>query len=60
MLTELADVSEGPLPQVIEYQVQDVARRHGLLTVTEVACCVRAENPALLQEITRSRKRSRR
>ncbi len=55
VLTELADVSEGPLPQVIEYQVQDVARRHGLLTVTEVACCVRAENPALLQEITRSR-----
>jgi len=55
VLTELASVSEGLLPQVIEFQVQDVARRHGKLTVTEVACCVRGEDPALLQEISRSR-----
>lgn len=55
VLVELAAVSEGPLPQVIEFQVQDVARRHGQLTVTDVACCVRGEDPALLQEIARSR-----
>ncbi|NKE60958.1 hypothetical protein FXN61_30920 [Lentzea sp. PSKA42] len=56
VLARLAAVSEAPLPQVIEYQVQDVARRHGHLTVTDVASCVRAEDPALLQEISKSRR----
>ncbi|GGU36049.1 helicase-associated domain-containing protein [Lentzea flava] len=56
VLAKLAAVSEAPLPQVIEYQVQDVARRHGQLTVTDVASCVRAEDPALLQEIARSKR----
>ncbi|MFC3893275.1 helicase-associated domain-containing protein [Lentzea rhizosphaerae] len=56
VLAKLAAVSEAPLPQVIEYQVQDVARRHGQLTVTDVASCVRAEDPALLQEISRSKR----
>ncbi|WP_053733015.1 helicase-associated domain-containing protein [Nocardia sp. NRRL S-836] len=55
VLLRLGVVAEGPLPQAVEYQVQDVARRHGQLTVTEVACCVRAEDPALLQEIARTR-----
>jgi hypothetical protein len=56
VLAALAGVSEAPLPQVIEYQVQDVARRHGQLTVTDVASCVRAENPVLLQEIAKSKR----
>ncbi|MEV6242145.1 helicase-associated domain-containing protein [Lentzea sp. NPDC051838] len=56
VLRKLAAVSEAPLPQVIEYQVQDVARRHGQLTVTEVASCVRSEDPTLLQEIAKSKR----
>jgi hypothetical protein len=56
VLWQLAAVSEAPLPQVIEYQVQDVARRHGHLTVSDVTSCVRAENPALLQEIAKSKR----
>ncbi|ANZ38574.1 hypothetical protein BBK82_23440 [Lentzea guizhouensis] len=55
VLLRLTVVADGPVPQAVEYQVQDVARRHGQLTVTEVACCVRAEDPALLQEIARVR-----
>ena len=56
VLWQLAAVSEAPLPQVIEYQVQDVARRHGHLTVSEVTSCVRAEDPALLQEIVKTKR----
>ncbi|WP_439660796.1 helicase-associated domain-containing protein [Lentzea sp. HUAS TT2] len=56
VLAKLRAVSEAALPQVIEYQVQDVARRHGQLTVTDVASCVRAADPALLQEIARSKR----
>ncbi|GAB2844045.1 helicase-associated domain-containing protein [Lentzea nigeriaca] len=56
VLAKLAAVSEAPLPQVIEYQVRDVARRHGQLTVTDVASCVRSQDPALLQEIARSKR----
>jgi hypothetical protein len=56
VLARLAAVSEAPLPQVIEYQVQDVARRHGHLTVTDVASCVRAEDSTLLQEIAKSKR----
>ncbi|PWK88829.1 XPB/Ssl2-like helicase family protein [Lentzea atacamensis] len=56
LLAKLAAVSEAPLPQVIEYQVQDVARRHGQLTVTDVASCLRAEDQSLLQEIARSKR----
>ncbi|MEU7477207.1 helicase-associated domain-containing protein [Lentzea sp. NPDC042327] len=55
VLLRLGVVADGPLPQAVEHLVQDVARRHGQLTVTEVACCVRAEDPALLREIARSR-----
>jgi hypothetical protein len=56
VLWQLAAVSEAPLPQVIEYQVQDVARRHGHLTVSEVTSCVRAEDPTLLQEIVKTKR----
>ncbi|WP_112272989.1 helicase-associated domain-containing protein [Lentzea terrae] len=56
VLKKLQAVSEAPLPQVIEYQVQDVARRHGHLTVTDVASCVRSEDPMLLQEIAKAKR----
>ncbi|MDX8145097.1 helicase-associated domain-containing protein [Lentzea sp. BCCO 10_0061] len=56
VLARLNAVSEASLPQVIEYQVQDVARRHGQLTVTDVVSCVRGSDPTLLQEIARSKR----
>ncbi|MFD5829801.1 helicase-associated domain-containing protein [Lentzea sp. NPDC060358] len=56
VLTRLAAVSEAPLPQVVEHQVRDVARRHGSLTVTDVRSCVRAADSALLQEIVKSKR----
>ncbi|SDG94221.1 Helicase conserved C-terminal domain-containing protein [Lentzea fradiae] len=58
VLSRLAAVSEAPLPQVIEYQVRDVARRHGHLTVTDVKSCVRAADSALLHEISKSKRLS--
>ncbi|HEX7305724.1 helicase-associated domain-containing protein [Lentzea sp.] len=56
VLAELAAVSEAPLPQAVEYQVRDVARRHGHLTVTDVKSCVRAADSVLLQEISKSKR----
>ncbi|SEQ50135.1 Helicase conserved C-terminal domain-containing protein [Lentzea xinjiangensis] len=56
VLARLAAVAEAPLPQVVEHQVRDVARRHGQLTVTDVASCLRATDSALLQEIARSKR----
>lgn len=51
LLADLQAVAEGELPQPLEYLVRDVARRHGQVTVTTVACCVRAGDTALLEEI---------
>ncbi|MDQ7904847.1 helicase-associated domain-containing protein [Phytohabitans sp. ZYX-F-186] len=41
----------GSLPQVLEYLVGDVGRRHGQVRVRAVGCVVRADDPALLAEI---------
>jgi XPB/Ssl2-like helicase family protein len=51
VLENLERVAEGGLPQPLEYLVRDVARRHGQVGVTTVGCCVRAGDPALLEEI---------
>jgi hypothetical protein len=53
LLVDLAAVAERELPQPLDYLVRDVARRHGQINVTTVACCVRTGDPALLQEIAR-------
>ncbi|MBB2912014.1 hypothetical protein FHS43_003294 [Streptosporangium becharense] len=53
----LADLSAvGSVPQPLEYLVRDVARRHGEVTVTSVACIVQASDPALLAEIAGHRR----
>ncbi|WP_068922429.1 helicase-associated domain-containing protein [Planobispora rosea] len=57
LLADLAEV--GALPQPLEYLVRDVARRHGEVTVTTVACIVQASDPALLAEIAGHRKLGR-
>jgi len=55
LLASLAEVAENELPQPLTYLVNDVARRHGQVTVTTVACCVRTEDSALLHEIAAHR-----
>lgn len=53
LLAELGEVAGRDLPQPLEYLVRDVARQHGRISVTTVACCVRTDDPALLREIAR-------
>ncbi|GHH63247.1 hypothetical protein GCM10017673_03770 [Streptosporangium violaceochromogenes] len=56
----LADLTEvGTIPQPLDYLVRDVARRHGEVTVTTVACIVQASDPVLLAEIAGHRRLSR-
>ena len=45
----------GTLPQPLAYLVTDVARRHGAVRVREVACVLRAEDPALVAELAGAR-----
>ncbi|WP_322759032.1 helicase-associated domain-containing protein [Frankia sp. Cr2] len=51
LLSALADVSEKPLPQPLEYLVSDVGRRHGEAAVVAASCCVVVGEPALLTEL---------
>ncbi|MFE3448237.1 helicase-associated domain-containing protein [Nonomuraea sp. NPDC059194] len=57
LLAELGAV--GVIPQPLDYLVRDVARRHGEVTVTTVACIVQASDPALLAEIAQHRRLAR-
>jgi hypothetical protein len=54
LLDDLAAV--GRVPQPLTYLIHDVARRHGEVTVTSVACIVQASDPALLAEIAAHRR----
>ncbi|MDG4832091.1 helicase-associated domain-containing protein [Solwaraspora sp. WMMD1047] len=57
LLAELAAVATGGvLPQPLTYLVNDVARRHGAVRGQDVACCLRADDPALLAEIAADRR----
>lgn len=51
LLARLASVAEHGVPPTLVHLVREVARHHGRITVTPVACCVRAEDPALVSEI---------
>ncbi|WP_433254873.1 helicase-associated domain-containing protein [Streptosporangium sp. CA-135522] len=57
LLGDLAEV--GTVPQPLDYLVRDVARRHGEVTVTTVACIVQASDPVLLAEIAGHRRLGR-
>lgn len=57
LLADLAEV--GTVPQPLDYLVRDVARRHGEVTVTTVACIVQASDPVLLAEIAGHRRLAR-
>jgi hypothetical protein len=55
LLEQLAEISHGPLPQPLEYLIRDIARRFGELAVAPVSCCVLAEDPNLLTEVSQHR-----
>lgn len=55
VLDALAEVAAGDVPQPLTYLITDVARRHGTVRVTPVACCVRADDPVLVAEIAAAR-----
>ncbi|MFD7446916.1 helicase-associated domain-containing protein [Streptomyces sp. NPDC059909] len=48
---DLADVSDGPLPQALTYLIADTARRHGQLRLAPAACVIHSDDTALLAEI---------
>ncbi|WP_173040909.1 helicase-associated domain-containing protein [Phytohabitans flavus] len=56
LLDALADIAVGELPQPLRYLVADVARRHGSVRASTVACCLRSEDTALLNEIVADRR----
>ncbi|GAA4542998.1 helicase-associated domain-containing protein [Amycolatopsis samaneae] len=56
LLDELGSIAQGELPQPLIYLVNDVARRHGEVRVTEVASVVIGQDPATLAEIAAHRK----
>ncbi|KOX33231.1 hypothetical protein ADK67_06570 [Saccharothrix sp. NRRL B-16348] len=55
LLARLASVAEHGVPPTLAHLVREVARQHGRITVTPVACCVRTEDPVLLSEIAAHR-----
>lgn len=56
LLAELSAVSVGAVPQPLEYLIGDVARRHGAVRASAVACCLCSDDPTLLAEITADRR----
>jgi hypothetical protein len=57
LLARLAEASEGgaPLPQPLEYLVNDTSRTHGRVRVVRSACCLRADDEALVLELSKAR-----
>jgi Helicase conserved C-terminal domain len=56
LLEELTAVTVAELPQPLRYLIADVARRHGSVRATAVACCLRSDDTALLTEIVADRR----
>jgi hypothetical protein len=54
LLTELTALSDRPLPQPLEYLINDVARRHGQVRVRGMRSCVLADE-AVITEILHTR-----
>lgn len=55
LLQRLQALSEGALPQALEYLIRDVARRHGHVGVQPGSAVVVGEDPGLLAEIAAHR-----
>lgn len=56
LLAALTAATTGQLPQPLRYLVTDVARRHGAVRATAVACCLRSDDTTLLGEIAADRR----
>ena len=56
LLARLADLSDGVVPQPLEYLLRDVGRRHGATRGRAVACYLRSDDRALLAEIVADRR----
>ncbi len=54
LLTELATISDRPIPQPLEYLITDASRRHGQVRVRGMRSCVIADD-ALITEILHTR-----
>ncbi|MGH3935744.1 MAG: helicase-associated domain-containing protein, partial [Pseudonocardiaceae bacterium] len=54
LLTELAAISDHPIPQPLEYLITDASRRHGKVRVRGMRSCVIADD-ALITEILHTR-----
>lgn len=52
----LTDHARPSVPQSLGYLIEDVARRHGTLRVGSSASFVRCDDPALLQQVVRTKK----
>lgn len=48
--------SATPVPQSLSYLIDDVARRHGRLRASAVACVLRCDDPALITEVLADRR----
>lgn len=48
--------SATPVPQSLSYLIDDVARRHGRLRASAVACVLRCDDPALIAEVLADRR----
>ncbi len=55
VLSGLADASQTPVPQPLEYLVRDVARRHGQTRVSSAAAIVRSDDAAALEAMAADR-----
>jgi hypothetical protein len=51
----LHKISKGPVPQALDYLVDDVARRHGVLRAGSATSYLRCDDPALLSEVAAAR-----
>lgn len=51
LLSELAEISAGPLPQPLEYLVTDTARRHARVRVGSAGSYLCSDDPAALTEL---------
>jgi hypothetical protein len=56
LLRTLADHSSTPVPQPLTYLVTDTARRYGRLRVGAASAYLRAEDPAVLEELLADRR----
>jgi hypothetical protein len=56
LLADLRAAAGSGLPQPLEYLINDVARRHGEVTVSPLVCAICCPEPALLTEIRMHRR----